>query len=252
MGRYEAEHEGHTIISVTDGRAEDEEHDNATCGKGYVLYGAMKEKNIIHYRTTFSRLLVIPELFRPELQTYFDIKSLTNIDNDHDMLENTMRICNSFTNKRPKKVALPKSLTDAISNAQITRIHACVHQLSTAKYLFYHRASQEISVSTIIQEEPYDSKTPVTLHTIRALHERPMILGDKWMMKTTQDGENICFLASLPVVVCDTFIYNTCIAVSSYRSIDNLIEFVRVLNGMFDKPLGDEQTVAEIIYKKSK
>ena len=111
---------------------------------------------------------------------------------------------------------------------------------------------QEISVSTIVQEDPYDSKTPVALHTIRALHERPMILGDKWMMKTTQDRGEHLFLASLPVVVCDTFIYNTCIAVSSYRSIDTLIEFVRVLNGMFDKPLGDEQTVAEIIFKKSK
>lgn len=252
MGRYEAEHEAHSIISVTDGRSEDGEHDEAICGNGYVLYGTMKDKNIVHYRTTFSRLLVIPEMFRPELRTYHDIMSITSVDNDHDMLEDAMRLCNGQSNRRPKKVALPKSLSDAISNAQITRIHAAGYGLSVTKNMMYHRASKEISIKTIELENPCDSKSPVVLHTIRALHERPMLLGDKWMMKTTSDGRNIHFLASLPIVVCTGFIYNTCICVSTVRNVNALVEFVRVLNGMTGHAFGDEQAVAEIIFNKSK
>ena len=232
-------------------RAEDGD-DKAICGKAHLLYGAMHDASYIHYRTTFGNLLALPEMFRPELRTYHDIVSLTNIDNDYDLLENAMRVCNSMTNRRPKKIALPKSLNDAISDAQITRIHASTAQMTVMKLLMYHRSAKEINVGDIETEDPYDSKSPVVLHTIRALHERPMVIGNKWMLKTTQEGNNIHFLASLPVIVCNKFVYNTCICVAAYRSMESLVEFVRILNGMMEHALGDERTVAEIIYKKSR
>ena len=43
--------------------------------------------------------------------------------------------------------------------------------MAVMKLLMYHRSAKEINVGDIETEDPYDSKSAVILHTIRALHE---------------------------------------------------------------------------------